>query len=92
MVSILSLLPQIIVVRVNTRTNGAKYTIITFILFASIKLNTIAFTSTINTTIMSIVAIVIISIVVAITMTLTSIIVFIHIIMIGTIVAIIVTL
>ena len=83
---------QIIVVRTSTRTNAANSTSTTFILFTSIRLNTIAFTSTISTTIMITAIITTISISVAVTTALPSIIVLIHIIMINTIVAIIVTL
>ena len=79
-------------VRTSTRTNAANSTITTFILFTSIRFNTIAFTSTIRTTIMITVVITTISVSVAATITLPGIIVLIHILMINTIVAIIVTL
>ena len=75
----------------STRTNAANSTIATFILFKSIKFDTIAFTNTTSTTIMIIVIIATISISVAVTTTLPSIIALIHISMINTIVAIIVT-
>ena len=87
LVSILSSL-QIIVVRTSTRTNAAnKPSCLT-----GIRFNTIAFTSTINTTIMITGFISTICISVAVTITLPSVIVLIHIIMINTIVAIIVKL
>ena len=76
---------QIIVVRTSTRTNAANSTITTFIPFTSIRFNTIAFTSTIRTTIMIIVIVTTISISVAVTTTLPSFIVLIHITMTNTI-------
>ena len=76
----------------SIRTNAANSTITTFILFTSIRFNTTAFTSTISTTIMITVMITTISVSVAVTITLHSIIVLIHIIMLNTIVGIIVTL
>ena len=78
--------------RTSTRTSAANSTITTFILFTSIRFNTIAFTGTISTTIMITVFITTISISVAVTITLPSFIVFVHTTMIKTIVAIIVTL
>ena len=60
--------------------------------FTSIRFNTIAFTSTISTTIMITVMITTISISVAVTITLSSFVVLVHIIMINSIAAIIVTL
>ena len=82
---------QIIVVRTITRTNAANSTITAVILFNSIRFNTIAFTNTTSTTIMITVVITTISMSVAVTITLPSIIVLMHISMIYTIVAIIVT-
>ena len=79
-------------VRTSTRTNAANSTITTFILFTSIRLNSIAFTSTTSTTITITVVVTTISISVAVTITLPSFIVLIHTILINTIVAIIVTL
>ena len=83
---------QIIVVRTSTSTNAAKSTITTFILFTSSRFNTIAVTSTICTTFMITVIITTTSISVAVTITHPSFIVRIHINMINTIDAIIVTL
>ena len=83
---------QRIGVRTSPRTNAAKSTITTFILFTSIRLNTIALTSTISTIIMITVIITTMSTSVAVTITLPSVIVFIHIILISTIVDIIVEL
>ena len=72
--------------------NAADSTIATFILFTSIRFNTIAFTSTISKTLMITVIITTISVSVAVTITLPSFIALIHIIMTNTIAAIIVTL
>ena len=91
LVSILSSL-LILLVRTSTRTHAANSTSTIFILFTRIRFNTVAFTSTIGTTIMITVIITTISISVAVTIALPSIIVLIHIIKINTIVAIIVTL
>ena len=77
-------------VRTSTRTNAANSTSTTFILF-TIRFNTIAFTSTISTTILITVFIATISDSVAVTITLPNIIGLIHMILINTIVAIIVT-
>ena len=82
---------MIIVVPSSTTVNAANTTITTFILFTSIRCNTIAFTSTFSTTIMITVIITTISIPVAVTILLTTVFVLIHIILSSTIVAIIVT-
>ena len=87
-----SSLPQIIVLRTSARTNAASCTTTAFILFTSIRFNTIASTSTSSTTIMITLIVSTISVTVAVTITLPSIIVSTHIIMIYTIVAVIVTL
>ena len=89
LVSILSSV-QIIVVRTSTRTNAEK-TYCYLHSFSRIRFNTIAFASTISTTIMITVIITTVSISVAVTITLPSFIVLTHII-IDTIVAIFVTL
>ena len=89
--SILSLILQTIVVRTSTRVHAANTTITTFILFTSIRCNTIAFTSTFSTTIMITVLLTTISITVAVTITLTSIIVLVHIVLSSSSVAVIVT-
>ena len=92
LISILSSV-QSIVVLTRTRTNAANNTITTFILVTSSRFDTIVVTSSISTTIMITVIITTISISVAATIiTLPSFIALIHIIMISTIVAIIVTL
>ena len=78
--------------RTTTRTNAANSTSTTFILFTSIRFNTIAFTSTSSTTIMITAIFTTISISVAVTIALPSILVVIHIIVMNTIVAIIVAL
>ena len=71
---------QTIVVRTSARTDAANSTITTCILFTSLRFNTIAFTSTSSTTIMITVIITTISVSVAVTITLPSIIVLVHII------------
>ena len=91
LVSVLSSL-QIIVVRSSTRTYAANSTITAFMLFTNVRFNAIALTNTNSTTIMVTVIITTISISFAVTVTLPSIIVPIHISMINTIVAIIVEL
>ena len=80
-------------VRTSSRTNAPNSTVTAFILFTSIRLNTIAFLSTMgtSTTIMITVIVTTVSATVAVTITLPSFIVLIHVIMINTIVAIIVT-
>ena len=91
LVSILSSL-QIIVVRTSTGTNAANSTITALILFTSLRFNTIAFASTVSTTIMITVVISTVSIFVAVTITHPSIILLILNTMIDTIATVIVTL